>query len=185
VTNEASDAQLVERCRAGDAVAWTELVERYSRYVYAIAVRAYRLPEHDAEDVFQNVFARAYERLGSLRSDDAIRPWLAQLTRNACVDRLRAAAREQPVEEPRAEELDSMLERLDEALDVRDALRTLSADCQEILDRFFARDESYRTIGTALHLPDGTIASRISRCLGRLRRQLEGRNPAPDASGER
>ena len=185
MTNEASDAQLVERCRAGDAMAWTELVERYSRYVYAIAVRAYRLPEHDAEDVFQNVFARAYERLGSLRSDDAIRPWLAQLTRNACVDRLRAAAREQPVEEPRAEELDSMLERLDEALDVRDALRTLSADCQEILDRFFARDESYRTIGTALHLPDGTIASRISRCLGRLRRQLEGRNPAPDASGER
>lgn len=185
MTNEASDAQLVERCRAGDAVAWTELVERYSRYVYAIAVRAYRLPEHDAEDVFQNVFARAYERLGSLRSDDAIRPWLAQLTRNACVDRLRAAAREQPVEEPRAEELDSMLERLDEALDVRDALRTLSADCQEILDRFFARDESYRTIGTALHLPDGTIASRISRCLGRLRRRLEGRNPASDASGER
>lgn len=185
MTNEASDAQLVERCRAGDAVAWTELVERYSRYVYAIAVRAYRLPEHDAEDVFQNVFARAYERLGSLRSDDAIRPWLAQLTRNACVDRLRAAAREQPVEEPRAEELDSMLERLDEALDVRDALRTLSADCQEILDRFFARDESYRTIGTALHLPDGTIASRISRCLGRLRRRLEGRNAASDASGER
>jgi RNA polymerase sigma factor (sigma-70 family) len=185
VTNEASDAQLVERCRAGDAVAWTELVERYSRYVYAIAVRAYRLPEHDAEDVFQNVFARAYERLGSLRSDDAIRPWLAQLTRNACVDRLRAAAREQPVEEPRAEELDSMLERLDEALDVRDALRTLSADCQEILDRFFARDESYRTIGAALDLPDGTIASRISRCLGRLRRRLEGRNSVPDASGGR
>ena len=185
MTSGASDAQLVERCRAGDAVAWTELVERYSRYVYAIAVRAYRLPEHDAEDVFQNVFARAYERLGSLRSDDAIRPWLAQLTRNACVDRLRAAAREQPVEEPRAEELDEMLERLDEALDVRDALRTLSADCQEILDRFFARDESYRTIGEALDLPDGTIASRISRCLGRLRDRLEGRNPAPDASGER
>ena len=185
MTNEASDAQLVERCRAGDAVAWTELVERYSRYVYAIAVRAYRLPEHDAEDVFQNVFARAYERLGSLRSDDAIRPWLAQLTRNACVDRLRTAAREQPVEEPRADELDAMLERLDEALDVRDALGTLSADCQEILDRFFARDESYRAIGAALDLPDGTIASRISRCLGRLRRRLEGRNSAPDASGER
>jgi RNA polymerase sigma factor (sigma-70 family) len=185
VTSEASDAQLVERCRAGDAVAWTELVERYARYVYAIAVRAYRLPEHDAEDVFQNVFTRAYERLDSLRSADAVRPWLAQLTRNACVDRLRAAAREQPVEEPLAEELDAMLERLDEALDVRHALTTLSADCQEILDRFFARDESYRTIGAALDIPDGTIASRISRCLGRLRRRLEGRNPDPDASGER
>ena len=62
-----TDAQLVERCRAGEAAAWNELVERFSRYVYAIAVRAYRLPEHDAEDVFQEVFARTYERLDSLR----------------------------------------------------------------------------------------------------------------------
>ena len=76
-----------------------------------------------------------------------------------------------------------MLERLDEALDVHDALAALSGDCREILDRFFARDESYRAIGTALDLPAGTIASRISRCLGKLREKLEGRNSDPDPSG--
>jgi RNA polymerase sigma factor (sigma-70 family) len=183
MTMELSDAQLVGRCRAGEAAAWNELVERFSRYVYAIAVRAYRLPEHDAEDVFQDVFARAYERLASLRDDTAIRPWLAQLTRNACVDRLRTSARELPAEEPAAEETDAVLERLDEALDVHDGLEALSPDCREILDRFFARDESYRTIGEALELPAGTIASRISRCLGKLRDQLEGRKPGPDTSG--
>src|SRR5688572_32461916 len=109
---EVTDAQLVGRCRAGEPEAWNELVERFSRYVYAIAVRAYRLPEHDAEDVFQDVFARAYERLASLRDDSAVRPWLAQLTRNACVDRLRTSARELPEEEPSAKEADAMLERL-------------------------------------------------------------------------
>lgn len=184
MTMELSDAQLVGRCRNGDAAAWNELVERFSRYVYAIAVRAYRLPEHDAEDVFQDVFARAYERLGSLRDDAAIRPWLAQLTRNACVDRLRSAAREQLVEEPAAEEADAMLERLDEALDVHEGLDALSGDCREILDRFFARDESYRSIGEALEIPPGTIASRISRCLGKLRAQLEGRNAESAPSGD-
>ena len=184
MTTELSDAQLVGRCRAGDAAAWNQLVERFSRYVYAIAVRAYRLPEPDAEDVFQDVFARAYERLGSLRDDAAIRPWLAQLTRNACVDRLRAAAREQPAEEPAAEGADAMLERLDEALDVQVGLEALSGDCREILDRFFARDESYRTIGEALELPAGTIASRISRCLRKLRAELEGRKLDPGPSGE-
>ena len=51
------------------------------------------------------------------------------------------------------------------------------------LDRFFARDESYRVIGEALDLPAGTIASRISRCLGKLREKLEGRNPASGSSG--
>ena len=45
-----SDAQLVARCRSGDNDAWRQLVERFSRYVYAISVQAYRLPEHDAED---------------------------------------------------------------------------------------------------------------------------------------
>src|SRR5947207_973156 len=66
---ERTDAQLVAACRAGDHGAWAELVERYSRYVYAIAVRAYGLAESDAEDVFQEVFARTYERLGALRDD--------------------------------------------------------------------------------------------------------------------
>ena len=45
-----SDAQLVARCREGDDDAWRELVERFSRYVYAIAVQAFRLPQADAED---------------------------------------------------------------------------------------------------------------------------------------
>jgi RNA polymerase sigma factor (sigma-70 family) len=184
MTIELTDAQLVERCRAGDPDAWHELVERFSRYVYAIAVRAYRLPEHDAEDVFQDVFAKTFERLDSLREDAAIRPWIAQLTRNACVDRLRAGAREQPSEEPRAEELDAAIEQLDEALDVHEGLQGLSPNCREILDRFFSRDESYRVIGEALDLPAGTIASRISRCLAKLREKLEGRKPVARPSGE-
>jgi RNA polymerase sigma-70 factor (ECF subfamily) len=179
-----SDAALVARCRTGDENAWTELVNRFSRYVYAIATQGFGLRADDAEDVFQEVFARAYERLGSLRDDEAIRPWLAQLTRNACVDRLRASAREYPAEEPAAEEADAMLEQLDEALDVQVGLESLSPDCREIIDRFFSRDESYRVIGEALDLPAGTIASRISRCLGKLREKLEGRKPAFDASGE-
>ena len=181
---EVTDAQLVGRCRTGEPEAWNELVERFSRYVYAIAVRAYRLSEYDAEDVFQDVFARTYERLDSLRDDTAIRPWLAQLTRNACVDRLRSGAREQPAEELDTEDLDLALERIDDALDVHEGLRALSETCREILDRFFARDESYRTIGDALDLPAGTIASRISRCLGKLRARLEGRNLDPEPSGD-
>jgi len=59
-----SDSELVARCRSGDQQAWAELVDRFSRYVYAISVQAFRLPEADAEDVFQEVFARAYEHLG-------------------------------------------------------------------------------------------------------------------------
>ncbi len=173
---ELSDAELVGRCRQGDHEAWNELVERFSRYVYAITIQAFRLPEHDAEDVFQEVFTRAYEHLHKLRDDEAVRPWLAQLTRRLCIDRLRAGSREGVADEDLdPADIDETLANLDDALAVRQALGGLSEDCQEILDRFFARDESYRTIGDALGLPGGTIASRISRCLGKLREQFEGK----------
>ena len=68
---ELADGALVARCRAGDAAAWDLLVERFSRYVYAICAQGFRLPPHDAEDAFQDVFAKVYEQLPQLRDDDA------------------------------------------------------------------------------------------------------------------
>jgi len=174
----ASDAELVARCRGGDHDAWCELVERFSRYVYAIATQAFRLSAHEAEDVFQDVFMRAYEHLDRLRSDEALRPWIGQLTRRLCIDRLRTGGRESPAEADTLEAIggaEETLAQLDDALTVQVALSELDENCRQILDRFFTRDESYKTIGDALGLPPGTIASRISRCLGKLRGLLEGR----------
>ncbi len=186
LTAELTDAALVARCREGDDEAWRELVERFSRYVYAITIQGFRLPPHDAEDVFQDVFARVYERLDSLRDDDAVRPWIAQLTRRLCIDRLRSGSREvgTDLEDLADAPADDVLTELEEAFDVHEALAELPENCQVILDRFFAQDESYRTIGDSLSLPAGTIASRISRCLDKLRMAFEGRNSPPLPSSE-
>ena len=181
----ASDAELVARCRAGEQAAWDALVDRYARYVYAIATRVYRLGPEDSEDVFQEVFTRVFERLDTLRDGAALRAWIAQTARNCAVDTLRRSGREIAVDEL-PDESDDGLARLDEALTVHAALERLSPDCHEILDRFFCRDESYRTISADLELPSGTVASRIARCLTRLRDVLEaGRNHPPPPSGEK
>jgi RNA polymerase sigma factor (sigma-70 family) len=167
-----ADAELVGRCLEGDQKAWDELVEEYSRYVYAILGKGFRLQGQDAEDAFQDVFLRIYTRLGSLRDPDALRPWIAQLTRRVCLDRLSVAGREEPSEqEPDA--IDHTIAELDDAFAVREAMAELTDECQEVLDRFFCRDESYRTIGEELGIPSGTIASRISRCLAKLRERFE------------
>jgi RNA polymerase sigma-70 factor (ECF subfamily) len=176
---------LVDRCRRGDRDAWRDLVAEYSRYVYAIIIRGYRLPESDAEDVFQDVFVRVFERLETLRDDDALRGWIAQVTRNLCADHLRRAHPNEELSEETVTALDEGLADLDDALAVRQALARLPAGCAEILDRFFCQDQSYHTISTALGLPPGTIASRISRCLRRLRREMDGRDQASGASGGR
>ena len=179
------DAQLVARCRGGDEDAWRELVARFSRYVFAICAQAFRLRPEDSEEVFQEVFTRTYEHLERLRSDEAIRPWIGQLTRRLCIDRIRAGSREELADpDTLPVSTDETMATLDEAFAVHEAMASLSENCREILDRFFARDESYHTIGAALEIPSGTIASRISRCLSRLREALEGRNPAEGASSD-
>jgi RNA polymerase sigma-70 factor (ECF subfamily) len=179
-----TDAELVERCRAGDADAWNELVERFSRYVYAVAIKGFRLGAEDAEDVFQDVFTRVYTHLDTLRDDAALRPWIAQLTRRLCLDSIARGGREQPTAEPIPEETLAELEEIDEAFSIREALATLPEPCREVLDRFFARDQSYRTISSELQLPSGTIASRIARCLRKLREELEGRSKPSTGSRE-
>lgn len=167
-----SDEQVVARCRAGDVEAWNELVERFSRFVFAICTRGFRLSQEDAEDVFQDVFAKTFEGLDALRDDAAIRPWIAQLTRRACIDRLRRRRETTEIDVELAADEHALVD-VERALDVHQALESLPEACREILDRFFARDESYRTIAEELGLAAGTIASRISRCLERLKAVME------------
>jgi len=170
-----TDAELVQRCRTGDLDAWNELVERFSRYVYAICTQGFRLAPSDAEDVFQEVFTRVYTRLDTLRDESALRPWIGQLTRRLCLDSIAVSGRMQPAADVEPEHRERSLEEVEDAFVVREALAELSEPCQEMLDRFFSRDESYRTISQDLDLPSGTIASRISRCLRQLRETLEGK----------
>ena len=140
--------------------------------MFAICSQGYRLKGADAEDAFQDVFVRVYGRLGSLRNPEALRPWIAQLDAAGLPrpDRKRHG-RSRPTSSRPAST--ATIEELDDAFAVREALEELPEECQEVLDRFFCRDESYRTIGEELGIPSGTIASRISRCLGRLRQRLE------------
>ena len=173
---------LVDRCRRGDADAWRDLVDEYSAYVHAIVVRAFRIPPDDAEDIFQDVFTRVFERLEMLRDDEALRAWIAQVARNLCIDHLRKAREFAELPETLESDGERELSDLTDALFVRQAMSRLPERCAEILDRFFCRDESYRTIATHTGIAEGTIASRISRCLARLKTDIEGRNLDPPAS---
>jgi RNA polymerase sigma factor (sigma-70 family) len=180
----ASSAEIVGACRAGDRDAWRQLVERFDRYVLGIIRHGYRVPPQDAEDVFQEVFIKAYSRLGDLRDDEAIGPWLAGITRRTCLTRLRTRVVEpaEIVDEDSGEE--AGMERVERAMDVEAALGRLPVACQDILDRFFREDQPYSQIADELGLPAGTIASRISRCLSKLKLELEGRQDPVPASGQ-
>jgi RNA polymerase sigma-70 factor (ECF subfamily) len=89
---EAVDAADVDRARAGDEEAFRALVERHSRALFRLAFRMTG-NEHDAEDVVQEAFLKAYRRLGQFESRARFGSWLYRIAANCALDLLRVRAR--------------------------------------------------------------------------------------------
>lgn len=185
------DVELVRRCLAADEEAWASLVERYADYIYAVAIRGFRFTPEEAEEVLQETFAHVYEHLADYRGTGALRAWLGAIGKNVARQRLRSRSRHPESELPQ-DAADSAqqqaLEAVEESLLVKDALARLEPPCGEVLRRFFVMEQKYAEIASAMQIPEGTVASRIARCLVRLRKALAvpesraGRTGRPPAS---
>src|SRR5215218_2886494 len=172
------EAELVERARRGDLEAWETLVRTYQ----GIAFRTAYVLAGDAEEAAQDGFVKAHRALGRFRRGAALKPWLLRIVANEARNRrrsaarrerlaLRAAAENRPgdaVPSPEAallareshERLLAAVERLPEAH--RDAVA-----CRYFLE--LSEEET----AAALGIRKGTVKSRLSRALERLRETLE------------
>ncbi len=170
------DRMLVEAARGGSTEAFATLVDRYRSPIVRLA---YRLT-HDADeskDIAQDVFLRAYNRLGEFQPDRPFARWLFVIARNASLDAIRRRRRAavyafkeeaQPVE-PGPEELAL---RNDEATRVHAALEALPLKYRDVLDLYYLRGLLYREIALELSIPIGTVKTYISRAKRRLRTEL-------------
>ena len=84
---ESETAELVDRCRQGDDLAWERLVRTFQGRVYALAYHYVRDADA-ARDLAQEIFVRVYQKIDTF-SGQAFLPWLLRLARNLCIDRLR------------------------------------------------------------------------------------------------
>jgi RNA polymerase sigma-70 factor (ECF subfamily) len=89
-----SDQELVARVRDGDRNAFRELVDRYSRSVFRLAYRMIGT-EHDAEDVVQETFLRAYRQLPRYEARSSFGTWIYRIAANYSLDLLRSRERRQ------------------------------------------------------------------------------------------
>src|SRR5260370_14827594 len=93
------DAETVAQARAGDADAFRRLVARHSRNVFRLAYRMTR-NEHDAEDVVQEAFLRAYRNLDRFEERAQFGSWVHRIAANCAYDTLRARERRQAEADP-------------------------------------------------------------------------------------
>jgi RNA polymerase sigma factor (sigma-70 family) len=181
VTVEVTDADLIARARAGDDRAFGMLVARHQtvafRTAYVICGQA-----ADAEDATQDAFIKARAAMARFREGAAFRPWLLTIVANEARNRRRAAGRRHalagraaaaedtraPVPLPEAEALAG-----DDRRELAAALRRLGPDHREVIVLRYILDLSEAECAAALNCRQGTVKSRLSRALTRLRTEME------------
>jgi RNA polymerase sigma-70 factor, ECF subfamily len=183
---------LVRRCVGGDAAAWEEIVQRHHRRIYNICYR-FAGNADDAQDLTQDVFIKMYRTLNTFDAGKgAFMTWVTTITRNLLVDHFRKSKGDRitdsldstPSEHedvvPLGDRLagnslppDAEVQKRETREMVHSALQRLSPELREALILRDLQDMDYRDIAVALHVPEGTVKSRINRGRAELARLLQ------------
>ncbi len=172
------DTELAARARDGDVHAYEELVARYQQVAFRVAWMATRSPG-EAEDAVQEAFVKAYQHLPRFRVGAPFRPWLLRIVANEARNRARSSRRReglahraaaQPPEVPPSPEA-AAVEREDAEL-LAAALGRLSERDRLVIAYRHLFEMSEAETAEALGVRVGTVKSRLSRAMDRLRSDL-------------
>ena len=187
--NPNAEAELIARCRRGEARAWDELFDRHyaaaGRFVFQLASDFTR---EEVEEICQETFLSVIKSIDSFVGKSQFQTWLFRIAANKACDyreRQRAAKRgggqtpislqaedsqngliiDPPSNSPAPDATMMSAERI---LLLREALDQLGEPCREIIELRYFGDLSYEEISNALQLNVKTVSSRLSKCLDRL-----------------
>ncbi|BCV25345.1 RNA polymerase sigma factor [Gelria sp. Kuro-4] len=179
-----ADEVLVSACRRGDQDAFATLVERYQGKIYNLAYRLLGNAD-DAGEMAQEVFCRAYVKLGEFRGEASFSTWLYRIAHNICYDELRRRRRRPVVSLEAETESGTRLEvsapqpgpaELCARQAVRERLQqliaTLPPDQRTALVLRDIQDLSYEEMAQVLQCSLGTVKSRLNRARRTLRDKL-------------
>lgn len=171
--SEIAELEWTEETREGDVSAWRSLVRSHQDAVFRLAYLMLG-NRHDAEDVAQETFLRAYRSRAGFDAERVLRPWLLKICANLARNRRRSFARYlqamqrhfagQPDEAPVAAPVEAAASGR-----LWQAVRRLRSDDQQILYLRFFLDLTLAESAVALGIAEGTVKSRTNRALERLR----------------
>jgi RNA polymerase sigma factor (sigma-70 family) len=175
------DAELARRAREGDDDAYEDLVKRYGAIAFRVAWLVTR-DRGEAEDAAQEAFVKAYYALDRFRPDSPFRPWLLRIVANEARNRARSTRRRRGLTLRAAAVSDAdaapspetaALAREDRETLVA-ALNLLPAADREVIGYRYLLGLSESETADLLDVRPGTVKSRLSRAMTRLRGALEG-----------
>ena len=173
---------LIQRCLAGDQLAWEQIVRQHWRKVFNIAYKF--TGKHDeAEDLTQDVFVKIFKSLNTFDQRANFQTWLVSVSRNLCIDHYRSVRKERETidRDVDAGELSPVAQTVSpfQALEHRDRVQLLKKALDHLPPTLRSavllrdiQELSYQEIADQLHLPEGTVKSRINRGRTELARQI-------------
>ena len=194
-----TDAELVASALRGAEDAYRELVKRFERPIYSLVLRMVQDPG-TAEDLAQEVFVKAFRRLGTYDPQWKFSSWLFKIAHNATIDHLRRGVPETvPLDaetddrgslaavlaDPSAEDPQAAAERRDLGRSLERAIAHLRPEYRQSVLMFYAHGASYQEICEVTGLPLGTVKTNLHRARKELAEAMislgwgpPGREPA-------
>lgn len=172
---EVSEAGLVRRAQEGDTSAFEELYRLNMRRIYALCFRL--AGERTlAEELTQDVFVRAWQKIGSFRGESAFSSWLYPLAVNVALSerrtRMRRLARVFPTDDPTVFEKPTTTERPDVALDLEKAMAQLPPGARSVFVLHDVEGLRHEEIAKLTGVAEGTSKAQLHRARKLLREAL-------------
>ena len=183
------NSELIERCLQGNQDAWNEFYSTYYNYIRRIvAWRKWNFSEPVVEEIVQEVFFDLIKGLKAFKGQSSLLTYVQRITKNKCISALRkettlkrkadrSAISYEDVKYKSTSDLDKPVTpsplgkpeesflKNEEGRILRACLEQLSDKCKEIITLRYYKDLSYSEISKKLSVPEGTVCSRLKRCL--------------------
>ena len=182
----AAEAALVARIAGGEAHLYGTLIERHQRRLWWSCLRMLGDPD-EADDVVQETFVRAWERIGTFDPARRFYPWIFTIARNRCLNALRrrrtwgfrSLSSDDPPAPAAPGGTSATVEERELGGALEECLEELPGDQREAFELRHGDGLRYAEIAAALGIPEGTVMSRLHRAREKMRDCLEGKGQTP------
>lgn len=170
--NDRSDETMVHACRDGDKAAYTVLVKRHYRRVFALCLGVLG-NVHDAEDMAQNAMLKGFLKIKKLSGGEQFEAWILQIAKNLCIDFLRRQKRIKPLAN---EQLMQPRQTTKENHDLQQAIRHLPQELRLPLTMYYFDNRNAKTIAKKLKISHSGACQRIRAARKELHKLLTERS---------